>query len=131
MTAATCAVLTASSPADPSVAACLRQVVALVAGGARPRLLLASTHPIEDGALPDEVERYLDALAGFDVGPERVDEEELKAALLTCRHVLRAGDAKRSGEPARLALTDELLAGMSAEMLMTLVRECGQVFRTP
>jgi hypothetical protein len=131
MTATMCAILTASSPADPSVAMCLRQVVALVAGGARPRLLLASAQPIEDEALPDEVERYLDALAEFEVGPERVDGAQLKAALLASHHVLRAGDAQRTGVPAYLVLTDELLTNTDGETLMAWIRACGQVVRRP
>ena len=122
MTATTCAILTAASPSDPSVTACLRQVVALVAGGAKPRLLLA---------LPAEIERQLDALAEFGVGPERVDGPQLKAALEDCRYVLRAGDAGRSGEPALVTLTDALLAETDDETLLSWVRDCGQLLRTP
>ena len=131
MTATTCAILTAASPRAPSVAACLRQVVALVAGGAKPRLLLAGAHPIEDEALPAAVERQLDALAEFGVGPERVDGEQLKAALAGCRHVLRAGDPKREARPAVLMLTDELIAETDGETLLAWMRDSGQVVRAP
>ena len=116
----------------------LRIVVGLVAGGETPLLLefgpgaglLSGRHP-EEVDLPEEGERYLEALAEFGVLPAAPTLAALREALGHCTRLLRSADPQRPGQPELLIVDEAYLAQVSDESLLQDLSEAGQIIRQP
>lgn len=123
---------------DAGVLEFLRIVVGLVAGGETPLLLeigpgagLLSGRPSEEVDLPEEGERYLEALADFGVRPATPSPAALREALGQCTRLLRIADPQRPGQPELLVVDAAYLAQVSDEALLRDLCEAGQVIRQP
>lgn len=128
------AIFSASSVATPEALEFLRLLAGIVACGGEAVLVevangfAAFAH--ED--VPDEVQRYLDALASSGVTPSRPSRAELRAALKGAGAVMRQGRHGRVGKPYVLVLTDSLLWDDSRtdDEIYFDVIGAGQVIRT-